>query len=91
LEITQVMTDGAGDTTFEFSHPISDNPADDLTATYRWSKDLASFHGSGESDSDGTVVTFAADSPTDGEVPVTATLSGTATDRIFVSVEVTQE
>lgn len=91
LVMTQVADGGAGGTTFAFTHPISDNPATDLTAAYRWSKDLSLFHGSGESDVDGTTVTFAPDTPVDGEVTVTATLSGTDTDRIFFTVEVTQQ
>jgi hypothetical protein len=87
LEITQVMTDGAGDTTFEFSHPISDNPADDLTATYLWSKDLASFHDDGESDGVCTV-SFSVGTRADGKVSVSATITGEQPDRLFITVEV---
>lgn len=86
----QVTTGGAGDSTFEFSHPISGNPAADLTARYRWSKDLSSFHNSGEIDG-GTTVTFVQGDPVGGEVTVTATISGADTDRLFVTLEVTQE
>lgn len=87
LAITQVMTDGAGDTTFEFSHPINENPASDLTATYRWSKDLATFHDDGASDGVSTV-SFFVGTRTEGEVPVTATVNGEQPERLFVTVDV---
>ena len=91
LALTQVTTGGAGDSIFTFTHPISDNPAADLTASYRWSNDLSSFHGNGDTESGGTKVDFIAGTPSNGEVTVTATVSGTETDRVFVTVEVILE
>jgi len=84
------MTMG-GNTAFEFSHPVSDTPAPDVSAAYLWSKDLNAFYGSGQSDPEGTIVTFVAGTPSDGQVTVTATATGTATDRVFVVVAVTQQ
>ncbi len=83
-------TSGAG--TLYFTHPQNATPADDLTATYRWSKDLATFHDNGATDGEGTTVNFTAqtDTPSAGTTTVTATVLGTSTDRLFVGVEVTQ-
>ncbi|WP_158279849.1 M12 family metallo-peptidase [Coraliomargarita sinensis] len=85
----EVSTDGGS--TFTFKHPMSENPASDITASYRWSTDLSQFHGSGESNGAGTTVTFEASSPVNGEVTVTATVSDTSTEKLFVSVFVVQE
>jgi len=89
LSVIPITTGGSNE--FEFSHPVSSSPASDLTASYRWSKDLVTFHGNGESDADGTIVTFVADIPADGEVAVTATMSGTASKQLFVVVQVSLE
>ena len=43
--------------TFTFTHPQNATPASDLTATYRWSADLATFHLGGQT-SGGTTVNF---------------------------------
>jgi hypothetical protein len=40
--------------TFTFTHPQNATPASDLTASYSWSKDLASFLASGATDGAGT-------------------------------------
>jgi hypothetical protein len=77
------------DTTFTFTHPINENPAPDLTAIYIWSKDLITFYTSGASDGE-TTVTLEQGTPVDGQVTVTATVSGVAT-RVFVEVFVTQD
>jgi hypothetical protein len=77
------------DTTFTFTHPINENPAPDLTAIYIWSKDLITFYTSGASDGE-TTVTLEQGTPVDGQVTVTATVSGIAT-RVFVEVFVTQD
>jgi lysophospholipase L1-like esterase len=79
---------GGGDT-FTFTHPLNATPADNLTASYRWSKDLATFTADGNP-LDGTTVTFTRGTPAAGVVTVTATLSGTPLDRLFVQVAVTQ-
>ncbi|MGB1131296.1 MAG: Ig-like domain-containing protein, partial [Haloferula sp.] len=77
-----------GEGTFTFSHPLNDSPADDLTAVYRWSKDLASFTADG-TPFEGTTVTFTPGVPAGGMVTVTATVTGIGVDRLFVDVEVT--
>ena len=87
LAVTEVTTTAEGGTTFAFSHPMNENPATDLTAVFRWSKNLSRFHNDGESDLDGTSVDFVAGTPIDGEVTVTATITGTSTERFFVTVE----
>jgi hypothetical protein len=73
--------------TFTFAHPQG-TLASDLTATYRWSTDLVTFHGDGES-ADGTTVSF---SPvqTPGLTTVTATISGQPVSRLFVVVRVSR-
>jgi hypothetical protein len=78
--------------TFTFTHPQNATPASDLTASYNWSKDLASFLASGATDGAGTTVAFTtqADTPTAGITTVTATVTGTATSKLFVRVNVTQ-
>jgi methionine-rich copper-binding protein CopC len=76
--------------TFTFTHPQNATPASDLTATYRWSTDLAAFHPGGGS-SGGTTVNFTtqANTPSPGFTRVTATVTGTIPVRLFVDVEVT--
>jgi hypothetical protein len=86
-----VAVDTSGTTTFNFTHPINENPASDLSATYIWSKDLATFYTDGNPDPAGTTVSFVQGTPANGMVTVTATVSGTAADRMFVDVEVTQQ
>jgi hypothetical protein len=78
--------------TFTFTHPQNATPASDMTASYSWSKDLASFLASGATDGAGTTVAFTtqANTPTAGITTVTATVSGTATSTLFVRVNVTQ-
>jgi hypothetical protein len=84
-----VMNTGTG--TFTFTHPVNENPASDVSAVYRWSKDLSNFHYSGESDPAETTVTFTPGTPSGGRVTVTASITGTSTDKIFVDIEVTQD
>jgi hypothetical protein len=75
-----------------FTHPQNATPADDLTAAYRWSTDLITFHLGGVSDGDGTRVDFSpqANTPASGITTVTATLTGTPTNQLFVIIEVAQ-
>jgi hypothetical protein len=76
---------------FIFTHPQG-TLAGDLTQTYRWSTDLQSFHGDGETVG-GTTVGFsrAPDPVVAGtETTVTATITGTPVERLFVIVEVMQ-
>jgi len=74
---------------FTFTHPQG-TPASDLSASYRWSTDLAAFHPGGET-SGGTTVNFAteANTPSPGFTRVTATATGTLPARLFVDVKVT--
>jgi hypothetical protein len=80
-------TADAGAGTFAFSHPQG-TLASDLSAAYTWSKDLVSFHPEGPND--GTTVTFEtqADTPA-GFTTVTATVTGTALQKLFIRVQVT--
>ncbi len=89
---SQGMVAGAASgNTFTFTHPQG-TLADDLVAAYRWSTDLATFHGHDESNA-GTTVSFTteANTPETGMTTVTATVSGTPVARLFVMVEVTSE
>ncbi len=88
LVISAVDT-GAG--TFTFTHPQG-TLAGDLTATYRWSTDLVTFHDDGAS-SGGTTVSFSTvPNPVVAGTPtaVTATVTGTPVQKLFVRVEVSQ-
>ncbi len=79
----------AGSLTFE--HPQNATPADDVSAAYRWSLDLAGWNADGAT-SGGTTVNFAGspDTPVNGTTTVTATISGTQPDKLFVELEATQ-
>lgn len=85
--VAGVFDSGAG--TFTFTHPLNETPADDITAAYRWSKDLATFTDDGQA-FEGTTVTFNQGVPSGGEVTVTATITGTPLDKLFVEILVTQ-
>lgn len=90
---SQGLVSGAVDTvagTFTFTHPLNATPASDLTATYRWSKDLATFTDDGDP-FEGTTVSFAQGTPSGGSVTVTATVTGTPLSKLFVDVQVTQD
>ena len=78
--------------TFTFTHPQNATPGSDISASYRWSKDLATFNASGATDGAGTTVTFTTqlNTPTTGITTVTATVTGTATTKLLVDVKVTQ-
>jgi autotransporter-associated beta strand protein len=82
----------AGGGVFTFTHPQNATPASDLTASYAWSKDLATFLANGATDGALTKVDFTtqADTPSPGITTVTATVTGTATSKLFVRVNVTQ-
>jgi methionine-rich copper-binding protein CopC len=75
---------------FTFTHPQNASPATDLTASYRWSTDLSTFHLGGGT-SGGTTVTFTSEvnTPTPGFTRVIATAAGTIPTRLFVDVRVT--
>lgn len=75
--------------TFTFTHPQPDTPARGVTAAYRWSKDLTSFHADAATDADGTTVTITTQpgTPAAGTTTVTATVTGTPAARLFLDVE----
>lgn len=77
-----------GSSQFSFSHPINEAPASDLTAAYQWSTNLSAFHEDGATDLNGTTVSFSVGSPVEGEVTITATITGHQPDRLFVTVAV---
>ena len=72
--------------------PETPEAASDVSAAYRWSKNLQTFNANGATDGEGTKVDFTAqpNTPTAGTTTVTATVTGTSTGRLFVDVEVTQ-
>jgi hypothetical protein len=74
---------------FTFTHPVGDTPADDLEAGYRWSKNLSTFTRDAVA-FEGTTVTFTPGTPSGGFVTVTATVTGTPLEKLFVDVEVTR-
>lgn len=73
-----------------FSHPINATPADDIASSYRWSTDLVTFHPSGAT-VNGIMVTFSQGIPSGGMMGVSADISGTVPDRIFVRLEVAEK
>jgi methionine-rich copper-binding protein CopC len=80
------------DNSFTFTHPQNATPASDLTASYRWSKDLSTFLSNGATDGALTKVDFTTqqNTPSPGITTVTATVTGTTTSKLFVRVNVTQ-
>jgi hypothetical protein len=87
-----LVASAASEGSFTFTHPQNPTPADDLTAAYRWSKTLDGFLADGATDGDGTTVDFTVqlDTPETGITTVTATVTGVATNKLFVEVEVLQ-
>ena len=90
--LTQVSTTAS---TLVFRHSRTNTPATDLTASYEWSADLVAWHPSAAT-SGGVTVTIADATITNTEAPandlveVTATVSGTPGQRIFVRLKVSQ-
>jgi hypothetical protein len=85
--ITQVAKAG---NTITFRHPANATSAGDVTGAYMWSTDLLTFQGDGAT-SGGTTVTFspAVDTPVAGTTTVTATISGTVPEKLFVVLKAT--
>ena len=77
--------------TFTFTHPQNASPASDLTISYRWSTDLATFHNDGAT-SGGTTVSFVPqpNTPVADTTTVTATATGTAVSSLFVILQATK-
>jgi hypothetical protein len=73
---------------FTFTHPQNASPASDLTTTYTWSSNLATFHTGGTTHG-GTTVNFTTqpNTPATGITTVTATATGILPARLFVRVE----
>ena len=84
-----VITGTRNGNTFTFTHPQNASPASDVSAAYRWSKDLATFLTHGQTDGANTTVSFNAVTNA-GITTVTATVTGTATTKLFVDVKVIQ-
>lgn len=76
--------------TLVFEHPRNLNPAGDVGGDYVWSTDLVSWNADGDTVG-GTTVDFSAsqNDPAPGTTTVTATISDTVPERIFVALEVT--
>jgi hypothetical protein len=79
--IVQVVKTG---NTVTFQHPQNPTPASDITAGYRWSTDLVTFHNDGAT-AGGTTVSFAPalNTPVAGTTTVTATIAGTVPSKLF--------
>ncbi len=73
--------------TFTFTHPKNATPADDITAAYQWSTDLATFNADGATVG-ATTVDFSS-VVTAGIATVTATITGTVPDALFANILVT--
>jgi autotransporter-associated beta strand protein len=86
-----IVPGAATGNTFTFTHPQNATPGSDVAAAYRWSKDLTTFNNSGVTDAAGTTVTLTAqpNTPVAGTTTVTATVTGTATPRLFLDLKVT--
>lgn len=78
--------------TLNFQHPRNATPADDITVTYEWSTDLATFHADGTG-SGGTLVAFTPDpgTPTANTTSVVAAMTGTVPDQLFVRLKAAQD
>ena len=79
-----------GGNTYNFTHPLSASPADDITASYQWSADLVTFYGDGATEPGGTNVRFSQVDVSGGTATVVATVTGTSVDVLFVRIVVEQ-
>jgi hypothetical protein len=84
-----LVSGGLSGNTFTFTHPLNASRADDILAAYLWSKDLATFNDDGAT-VEGTKVDFVQGPPSGGMVTVTATITGTSIEKLFVKVGVTR-
>ncbi|MGC6427243.1 MAG: hypothetical protein ACON5H_09650 [Akkermansiaceae bacterium] len=78
---------------FFFTHPQNDSPAEDLSApVYQWSTDLENYYGSGETSPGGVTIAFDTESntPAAGTTTVEASVTGSLQEKIFVRVVVSQ-
>lgn len=88
---TGVKPGAVSGNTFTFTHPNA-APGHNVSAAYRWSKNLAASYNDWATDGDGTTVDFSAqtDMPEAGITTVIATISGTLAPKLFVSIEVSE-
>ncbi len=86
---------GSTSNSVTITHSRTNDPASDVTGSYEWSSDLASWNGSGDIDGNGVTVTISPvvtddqDAPLNDTVEVTATAAGSAA-RLFVRVAASQ-
>ncbi len=86
--LTQVTKTGS---TLTFTHPEVDPALSDVTGSYQWSLDLATWNTSAASEGGTTVtITPSPNDPTPGTTTVTATISGTEPAKVFVRAVATQ-
>jgi len=78
--ITEVAKSG---NTVTFTHPVADPALGDVTGAYEWSLGLGTWNASGESEG-GTTVTISASPPVAGFTTVTATITDSVPDKLFV-------
>ncbi|WP_193212816.1 immunoglobulin domain-containing protein [Luteolibacter marinus] len=78
--------------TLTLQHPKNSAPAPDVAAAYLWSRDLSTWHFSGD-ENEGTTVTFSVsdNTPGTGIATVTATIGGTQPPILFTRIEVTPD
>jgi hypothetical protein len=76
--------------TFTFTHQQSAIAATGVSRVYRWSKDLVTFYNAGQTDGV-TTVNFEFSRTPGNPTKVTATVTGAATDRLFVDIKVSQD
>jgi hypothetical protein len=86
--IVQVAKSG---NTITFQHPQNASAASDVTAAYRWSVDLVTFHADGETVG-GTTIAFtpSLNTPSAGTTSVSAAITGTVPSKVFVDLKVTK-
>jgi len=90
--LSAMEVDLSGGTTFTFTHPVNGTPVSGITATYIWFSDLSGDFYADGLEHEGTTVTFDASEPGENNVvTVTATVSGTLVERLFVDVYVEQQ
>lgn len=86
--LTQIAKSG---NTVTFTHPEADPALSDVTGSYEWSLDLATWNASAATEG-GTTVTLAPvqNNPAPGTTTVTATITGTEPAKIFIRAVATQ-
>ena len=75
---------------FSFTHPLNANPATNITGGYRWSTDMQTFHDGGQTNAQGTIVSFTRSAPVSGIVTVQAAVTGTPAAKLFIAIRATR-